>query len=29
MPEDVVLLGNYVAEIDADPELDPLALRGG
>jgi hypothetical protein len=24
MPEDVVLLGNYVAEIDADPELDRL-----
>jgi hypothetical protein len=29
MPEDVVLLGNYVAEIDADPELDPLLWRGG
>jgi hypothetical protein len=29
MPEDVVLLGNHVAEIDADPEVDPLVLQGG
>ena len=28
IPEDVLRLGNHVAEVDPDPELDPFLRRG-